>query len=64
MPLILNEIERLENIASHHGLTIQELLKINQVSTPYEIEIGSTIEVPTSVIDAPLQPYIPYYEYE
>lgn len=60
----LNEIERLENIASHHGLTVQELLKINQVSTPYEIEIGSTIEVPTSVIDVPLQPYIPYYEYE
>lgn len=54
--------ESIENIASQYGITSKELLAANQLSTPYEIQMGETIEVPASVINTPLQPYMPYRE--
>ncbi|TVT29643.1 molybdopterin-dependent oxidoreductase [Salinicoccus cyprini] len=51
--------ESLEEIASHYGMTAKELRAANNLSAPYEIEMGTTIEVPASVINTPIQPYIP-----
>ncbi|MET3574164.1 molybdopterin-dependent oxidoreductase [Bhargavaea ullalensis] len=56
------EGESLEGIASHYGLSARELAAANRLSTPYEIQTGKSIEVPISIINTPLQPYMPYRE--
>lgn len=52
--------DSLESIASHYGLSTEDLSAANHLSTPYDIQKGTTIEVPLSVINTPLQPYMPY----
>ncbi|OAO11496.1 molybdopterin oxidoreductase family protein [Staphylococcus cohnii] len=58
----VSETNSLKDIASHHGMAIKELLDANQASSLYDIQIGSVVEIPTSVINVPLQPYVPYFD--
>ncbi|MDO7905191.1 molybdopterin-dependent oxidoreductase [Paenibacillus sp. JX-17] len=46
-------------IAEQYGLQPADLLKINQLDTPYSIQTGQSLEVPISVLSVPLQPYAP-----
>ena len=52
--------ESLESIAANYGITAAELLAANQVTTPYEIQMGTSLEIPASIINTPIQPYLPY----
>ena len=58
----VSETNSLKDIASHHGMAIKELLDANQASSHYDIQIGSVVEIPTSVVNVPLQPYVPYFD--
>ncbi|WP_031544617.1 molybdopterin-dependent oxidoreductase [Salinicoccus luteus] len=52
--------ESLEDIASNYGLTAKELQAANNFSTPYDVEVGASIEIPISVVNTPLVPYMPH----
>ncbi|WP_153721114.1 molybdopterin-dependent oxidoreductase [Sporosarcina cascadiensis] len=52
--------DTVESIAKQYGLTSSELLAANRKSSPYELQIGERVEIPLSVINTPLQPYMPY----
>lgn len=52
--------DSIESIAAHYGVTTEDLSAANRLSIPYDIRMGTTIEDPLSVINTPLQPYMPY----
>ncbi|WP_153721111.1 molybdopterin dinucleotide binding domain-containing protein [Sporosarcina cascadiensis] len=51
--------DTVESIAKQYGLTSSELLVANRKPSPYELQI-ERVEIPLSVINTPLQPYMPY----
>ncbi|GKV68584.1 nitrate reductase catalytic subunit [Sporosarcina sp. NCCP-2716] len=52
--------DSLESIAANYGITADELRAANHIETPYEIQMGTALEVPVSIINTPIQPYLPY----
>lgn len=52
--------ESLEFIAEQYGLTSEDLKEANRLSSPYTIQMGDTIEIPLSIVNVPIQPYMPY----
>jgi ferredoxin-nitrate reductase len=56
----VNTGESLEFIAEQYGLSVEDLKEANRLTSPYSIQIGDTVEVPLSIINVPLQPYMPY----
>lgn len=52
--------DSLESIAANYGITTAELLAANHIQTPYEIQMGTALEIPLSIINTPIQPYLPY----
>ncbi|MFL0365075.1 molybdopterin-dependent oxidoreductase [Pseudobacillus sp. 179-B 2D1 NHS] len=52
--------ESLEYIAEQYGLSVEDLKRANQLTTPYDIQMGESLEIPLSVINTPLPPYMPY----
>ena len=54
----------LENIATENNLTLKDLRRANQMMPPYRADIGETIEVPLSMINVSIPPYMPYREIE
>ncbi|WP_046226504.1 molybdopterin-dependent oxidoreductase [Paenibacillus dauci] len=51
--------ESADYIAEQYQLTVEHLLQANRLVTPYDIQSGQTLEVPISVVNAPIPPYIP-----
>ncbi|QTD43074.1 molybdopterin-dependent oxidoreductase [Sporosarcina sp. Te-1] len=56
----IGQNESLECIAEQYGLSVQDLLAANRKTGPHELQSGETIEIPLSIINVPLQPYMPY----
>ena len=52
--------ETLEYIAEQYGLSVEDLKEANRISSPYTIQMGDTIEIPLSIVNVPIQPYMPY----
>ncbi|OIK13347.1 hypothetical protein BIV59_06205 [Bacillus sp. MUM 13] len=52
--------ETLEFIAEQYGLTADGLIEANRLQNPYSIQMGDTLEIPLSIINVPIQPYMPY----
>ncbi|GGO01693.1 molybdopterin-dependent oxidoreductase [Saccharibacillus kuerlensis] len=46
-------------IAEQYSMSVDDLLKVNKMETPYGIQIGQQLEVPISVMNVPVQPYMP-----
>jgi len=40
-------------------MTVEHLLQANRLNTPYDIQMGQSLEVPISVLNTPVPPYIP-----
>ncbi|WP_409291146.1 molybdopterin-dependent oxidoreductase [Peribacillus sp. SCS-37] len=57
---ITSEGESLQYIADQYGLTVDDLIAANRLTNPYTIQMGETLEVPLSVINVPIPPYMPY----
>jgi ferredoxin-nitrate reductase len=47
-------------IAEEHGLTLEDLARANRMAPPYRADIGDSIEVPLSMINVEIPPYMPY----
>lgn len=54
----------LEEIANEHGLTLEDLARANQMMPPFRADIGDQIEVPLSMVNVSIPPYMPYREIE
>ena len=54
----------LEDIATENNLTLEDLKIANQMMPPYQTDVGETIEVPLSMINVSIPPYMPYREIE
>lgn len=52
--------ESMEFIAEQYGLTVEDLKEANNLTSPYDIQMGDTLEIPLSIINVPIQPYMPY----
>ncbi|WP_409305106.1 molybdopterin-dependent oxidoreductase [Peribacillus sp. SCS-155] len=52
--------ETLEFIAEQYGMSVEDLTAANGLTNPYSIQMGDTLEVPLSVLNVPMQPYMPY----
>lgn len=52
--------ESLEFIAKQYGLSVEDLKEANNLTDPYDIQMGDTLEVPMSIVNVPIQPYMPY----
>jgi len=52
--------ESLEYIAEQYGLSVQDLIQANRLTSPYHIQMGDTLEIPLSIVNVPIQPYMPY----
>ncbi|WP_050182655.1 molybdopterin-dependent oxidoreductase [Domibacillus robiginosus] len=52
--------ESLDFIAEQYGLSTEDLQKANRLKDPYKIQMGDLLEVPLSVINVPLKPYMSY----
>ncbi|WP_026694291.1 molybdopterin-dependent oxidoreductase [Peribacillus kribbensis] len=52
--------ESLEFIAGQYGLRVEDLKAANKLTNPYQIQTGETLEIPLSVINTPIPPYMPY----
>lgn len=52
--------ESLEYIADQYGLSVQDLIQANRLTSPYHIQMGDTLEIPLSIVNVPIQPYMPY----
>lgn len=52
--------ESLEYIAEQYGLSVEDLKKANRLDTSYSMQMGDTLEIPLSIINVPIQPYMPY----
>lgn len=52
--------ESLEYIAEQYGLSVEDLKEANNLTSPYDIQMGDTLEVPLSIVNVPIQPYMPY----
>ncbi|MNV60240.1 Periplasmic nitrate reductase precursor [compost metagenome] len=51
--------ETAADIAERYGLSLSSLLRANQLETPYDIQTGHILEVPVSIMNVPLPPYLP-----
>ncbi|WP_433942896.1 molybdopterin-dependent oxidoreductase [Paenibacillus sp. SN-8-1] len=51
--------ETAADIAERYGLSLSNLLRANQLETTYDIQTGHILEVPVSIINVPLPPYLP-----
>jgi len=58
-PHLVASGETLGYIAEQYGMSVEDLLKVNRIETPYGIQTGQQLEVPISVINVPIQPYTP-----
>lgn len=52
--------ESLEFIAEQYGLSVEDLKEANNLNSPYDIQMGDALEVPLSIVNVPIQPYMPY----
>lgn len=52
--------ESMEFIAEQYGLTVEDLKEANNLTSPYDIQMGDTLEIPLSIVNVPIQPYMPY----
>jgi ferredoxin-nitrate reductase len=39
---------------------VEDLKEANRLKDPYDIQMGDALEIPISVINVPLHPYMPY----
>ncbi|MDO3413267.1 molybdopterin-dependent oxidoreductase [Saccharibacillus sp. CPCC 101409] len=51
--------ETIGYIAGQYKMSVDDLLKVNRLDTPYGIQSGQHLEVPISVMNVPIQPYTP-----
>lgn len=51
--------ESAEYIAAQYQLSVEHLLEANRLITPYDIQMGQALEIPISVMNTPIPPYIP-----
>lgn len=51
--------ESADYIAEQYNMTVEHLLQANRLTTPYDIQMGQRLEVPISVLNTPIPPYIP-----
>ena len=52
--------ESLEYIAEQYGLSVEDLKEANSLPKTYDVQMGDTLEIPLSIINVPIQPYMPY----
>ncbi len=52
--------ETLEFIAKEYGMSLENLKKANKLTSPYAIQMGDALEIPLSIVNVPIQPYMPY----
>lgn len=55
-----NSEDTIESIARQYGLSSKELLAANGKLSPHDLRKGEKIEIPLSVINTPIPPYMPY----
>jgi ferredoxin-nitrate reductase len=60
--VVIQQGVALSDIATSHGLTLEQLAQINRIMPPYRADIGREIEVPLSMVDVVIPPYMPYRE--
>ncbi|MHC0038272.1 molybdopterin oxidoreductase family protein [Pseudoneobacillus sp. C159] len=54
----------LEDLAADHGLSVEELAQANRMMPPYRADIGDQVEVPLSMVNVEIPPYMPYRDIE
>ncbi|WP_232284449.1 molybdopterin oxidoreductase family protein [Bacillus timonensis] len=54
----------LNEIASNYGYTLEELARANKMMPPFRADIGDQIEVPLSMKNVDIPPYMPYRNIE
>lgn len=52
--------ESLEFIAEQYGLSVEDLKEANGLADAYALQMGDTLEIPLSIVNVPIQPYMPY----
>lgn len=52
--------ESLEFIAEQYDLSVDDLKAANKLTAPYDLQMGDTMEIPLSIVNVPIQPYMPY----
>lgn len=60
--LTIKEELTLQSIAEMNELSIEELARANQMLPPFRADIGDNIEVPLSMVNVEIPPYMPYRE--
>ncbi|WP_172251131.1 molybdopterin-dependent oxidoreductase [Saccharibacillus deserti] len=58
-PHLVASGETLGYIAEQYKMSVDDLLRVNRMDTPYGIQTGQHLEVPISVMNVPIQPYSP-----
>lgn len=53
-----------QHIADTYSLSVEDLAQANQMMPPYRADIGDEIEVPLSMVNVRVPPYMPYREIE
>ncbi|WP_322922176.1 molybdopterin-dependent oxidoreductase [Paenibacillus campi] len=51
--------QSVEYIAGQYHLSVEHLLQANRLITPYDIQAGQQLDIPISVINTPIPPYVP-----
>ncbi|UOR12576.1 LysM peptidoglycan-binding domain-containing protein [Halobacillus amylolyticus] len=54
----------LQDIAENNGLSLKDLIKANEMMPPYRADIGDKVEVPLSMVNVSIPPYMPYRKIE
>ena len=60
----INQNVSLEEIATENGITVEDLARANKMIPPYRADIGNQVEVPLSMVNVSIPPYMPYRNIE
>ncbi|OFW79971.1 MAG: nitrate reductase [Alicyclobacillus sp. RIFOXYA1_FULL_53_8] len=54
--------DTLAEVAKSHQLTLEQLAHANRLMPPYRVDVGTELEIPLSMVDVVIPPYLPYRE--